>query len=211
MARCLPSATSLANVIDMVWLKRIRWVYGAAALFVVSWLGCSPGQGEPCAPDSGCAGGLLCLESVCRTADEAAELFQRRAERVEARHAARLAKEAKEVEALRLLAQSGVISTDQVERPPERPAESPTEAGPGTVRVSRTNGKAPIFAACRPDERLLAGGCRGLDTYVRISASYPSHYGATDTLGGRWNCDAQSTYVDKPLEAYALCQSTGAR
>jgi hypothetical protein len=95
--------------------------------------------------------------------------------------------------------------------PPVAETAPPLEsAGPGAIRVSQTQGRGPLFAACRADERLVGGGCWApSETYkeTAIRQSYPSHFGAVDTVGARWNCGgvATSDYAETDLVAYALC------
>lgn len=92
-----------------------------------------------------------------------------------------------------LTAQSGVVA----------PAEQPAVGGP-PVRVRRTSGQGWIFAACAATERLLGGGCDGLDICDTCSdvGSWPSHFSNVDTIGARWNCRGSGQF-----EAYALCQA----
>ena len=100
-----------------------------------------------------------------------------------------------------------------------QPVESPPDAGPGAprpgvttvaagrVRTVVTEGRRPLFAACRADERLTGGGCQlpGATT-GSVRPSYPSHVGRDDTLGAGWNCQLESQYSSLPMRAHAMCQ-----
>jgi len=148
-------------------------------------------EGERCGPalsqyEAHCVAGLSCADDgLCRSpADLAAQQAARETRREQA-----------------MLAASGVDSSE-----PDVPlAEAPLHAGPGLpVRVASARAKAhKALAACRPDERLIGGGCNASTPMLR---SFPSHFGESDTVGARWNCEATSG-GDDVLEAYALCQA----
>jgi hypothetical protein len=191
-------------------MARAPWVVLLLVLFVSVWLACDSQaehgtnhvakHGQYCAVDGDCPEGRACRRNSCRTVEEASQFDERWNQR---ELQAQMDKERA------LLDQSRVAPSKQAERPPIPSAKNASTNGAGKVRVSVTSGKAPIFAACRLDERLIGGGCRAMDLYATISQSYPSHFDPDDTHGGRWNCDALSSYTEKPLEAYALCQSLG--
>jgi hypothetical protein len=175
---------------------------------------CGAERGEHCYHDDDCAKGLTCSLSQCSTQAD-----------IEAWHAKVAAEEEakKREELLRqqdILRQSGLDPGPLVERPAEPEADRPAAesapvapGGPGAVRVVHTIAKGKdIFAACRPGERLLGGGCKlPRDSYT-ILESRPGEYSPTDTQGARWICKAyaQSWYPDDQVEAYALCQTPAA-
>lgn len=92
-----------------------------------------------------------------------------------------------------LLSQSGAID-DTAERP---------VVGGQPVKVRTASADDHAFAACRPDERLLGGGCsgghEGEDT--RHLRSWPDGFTEDDTLGARWYCLGTGR-----VNAFALCQ-----
>jgi integration host factor subunit beta len=57
-----------------------------------------------------------------------------------------------------------------------------------------------VNAACKPDERLVGGGCRA---EYPLPSSYPSGHSAEDTVGARWNCTV--SMGNHEVTAYALC------
>lgn len=108
------------------------------------------------------------------------------------------------------LAESGVTPSEHAERPaaPTPPAAPSAEAGAvRIVRVSTQGTGAWVVAACRPDERLVSGGCT-LDEPNRVLTlpSYPTSDSATDTIGARWTCGRREWTEHLKIEAYALCQ-----
>lgn len=195
---------------------RVRRAVGRCAL--VALVGASaacedkaPEGGVPCKASVECDKGFVCSDDECVKAGPGVESVEARAERwrreIEAERIADLEKQ------VDLLRQSGVEPDVAVEQPDPR-AKAPAPVTPqaargGALRVSTTKGDSPIFAACRPDERLVGGGCRATTSSIAIGASYPSEHSENDTLGARWNCEGRSDYVKKPLEAYALCRRVG--
>lgn len=154
---------------------------------------CRPrfGAGERCDPtkvsyERHCEYGLECApEGVCVTL---AELETRR----------QAAEREREAELLRA---SG-LAEERVEA--EMGAAEITQPPPGpglAVRVVHTSSRGTALAACREDERLVGGGCR---SSANVRGSYPSHAGASDTVGARWNCEAGGP---AEVEAWALCQA----
>jgi hypothetical protein len=106
----------------------------------------------------------------------------------------------------RFLEQSGVAAAaEQAPAAADDPTRPPAA---GAVRIVHTaTGRASswTFAACRPDERLVGGGCKLNDKVILTLDSYPSHGSANDTVGARWNCGSRGPGI-LDLEAYALCQ-----
>ncbi len=175
-------------------------------LCLLFFTGCSRSteKERACELDDDCKSGHACHNKRCRPWLEVKAYRDKEDKEMARRQATK--QKLKEAELLR---QSG-IQPDSSPGPAEAPLKKKvtrTRAAPGAVRVVETRGKAPIFAACRADERLIAGGCRARDSYVTIRSSYPSRHSGADTIGARWNCDGASTYVNMPMSAYALCQS----
>jgi hypothetical protein len=147
-------------------------------------------EGEACRDASHCKVPLGCGGRTCVHRDRVAAADAAAAARDEAERR----KQAAEKEA-RLLQESGVDGGPKAERAVEPP-------GPGSrVRVATGTAIGTSFAACRSDERLIGGGCKG---DVDLRASYPSAHGDQDTVGARWNCE---TARSKEIIAYALCGS----
>jgi hypothetical protein len=197
----------------------------AAWLVAIAWQGCEfkADHGERCIRETDCAEGLVCAALFCRTPGDARQIEALQEQILQQQQQSNaLAQQFKEQQLLaqaaaeqvkeqRLLAQSGVEPAKGAERPPETSPEPspPGTASIGRVRVSRTEGQPPIFAACRDDEQLVGGGCRALDLYSTVSQSFPVHFDPLSTRGARWACDARSKHVKKQIEAYALCQAIG--
>lgn len=174
-----------------------------AALLVAS-AGCDQKGGresDVCSESVPCQKGLVCYGLRCMTPGQV--LTAKRQLAAEQVIAAAVERKRQR----KLLEASGVDPASTAERPaPEVAPGEPAKAG--SIRVSHTEGKSPIFAACRADERLLGGGCQPGSTSVVVQASYPSDFDARDTLGARWNCVGGSDFSPMELQAYALCQRT---
>lgn len=172
----------------------------AALLLCAAAIGCGEkqpargGEGEPCSKERPCREGLACewITDRCRTPAYLAHQKQRYAERVRTR------REALRRQELALLKQSGVEQPAVAGELAEAPDPSAHVAG----RVAHTTGKGNLFAACRPDERLVSGGCRAITSSTSIKGSYPA--------GSRWVCEFESKYFDPGTEAYAICQHSPA-
>ncbi len=165
--------------------------------------GCEKEIGDDCtAGEDDCPDTLICYHDRCRTSAYVA--FEKK--RWAALEAA--AKDEIRHREENLLRQSGVEVVRTAEALPDGASLPPpgASAGPGAVRVARAKGTSPIFAACRPTERLLGGGCKVLSGESVLRESYPEVApGAPDTTGGRWICAIKIDRADD-LMAYALCQ-----
>jgi hypothetical protein len=147
-------------------------------------------QGQACRTSRDCSGDLRCVADRCLVEADARKEWQQ-----EAARAAAATRKARADEEARLLAESGIASTEPtVER-------GALPAGPGaTVRVVTTTAKETAFAACRAEERLVGGGCKG---DFATHNSFPSGHSSEDTVGARWNC---TTGGQVQITSYALCQ-----
>ena len=186
-------------------LARYLTAFSLIAVLGVGLLaGCSKKErGQKCYNDDECKEGLTCTMLKCWTPEDVAEWHRQLAEEQEG------AKRAEMRRNQNMLKQSGVEVAAQVERPAapaDATAVGPGAGGPGAVRVAHTKSQGKlVFAACRPEERLVGGGCLTSSDDTVLWGSYPSDFGAADTLGARWNCQGKSKYVDYELEAFALC------
>lgn len=157
---------------------------------------CEPRQeaGGWCDPrkqgnDRHCAYGLECAtDNICRTSED-----------IKLR--AVLAEHARESD---MLHKSGVEAPPMLaERAAPPPAQAPAPPAPGVaVRVVEITSEGSALAACRPEERLVGGGCF---SKTQLEATYPSHHSPEDTVGARWNCSAAFSNVE--VTAYALCEA----
>ncbi len=172
--------------------------------------------GDHCFKES-CAEGLVCHRYKCMaSADIAAyDVAEDERQRLQAEQRLIAARDKES----RLLRESGRKVAIAVEEPVAVDASkttgkaamaTPESIGAGAIRVVHTAGLAPIFAACRDDERLVSGGCSIKNSDAAITYSYPSHFSEHDTLGARWNCHGDASIVKKDMEAYALCARLGA-
>ncbi|MCX4246217.1 hypothetical protein [Paraliomyxa miuraensis] len=80
---------------------------------------------------------------------------------------------------------------------------------PGAVAIRTARGEHyHVFAACKPYERLIGGGCQ--TQHLHLRQSYPESTQPGDTIGGRWHCDFGLEDHVKPSRteqtASALCQ-----
>ncbi|MGC4091319.1 MAG: hypothetical protein QM756_26260 [Polyangiaceae bacterium] len=146
---------------------------------------CQPTGTKPGDPCGLCAVGLTCVDRQCLDPEG------------ERRHAEAKAAAARKAEAdkdAQMLAASGVDASPTAEVAAHPP-------GPGTrVRTVEVTAKLRAFAACKPDERLVGGGCRA---EYPLPSSYPSGHSAEDTVGARWNCTV--SMGNHEVTAYALC------
>lgn len=148
--------------------------------------------GERCLGTSDCAGHMPCFANACVTRERHAQLLEE--ERVKAEAAQRKAEAEKEA---RLLREGGIIDTPIAEAP-----TTMQPPGPGArIRTVTLRANGTVFAPCKPDERLVGGGCRS--TYALIE-TYSSHHGDQDTMGGRWNCGIRE--AGSEVTAFAYCQ-----
>ncbi|MBT8492476.1 MAG: hypothetical protein KJO07_05415 [Deltaproteobacteria bacterium] len=139
--------------------------------------------GEPCQRDQHCEEGNRCRSDKCVTAATAIEIDRALAQ----------------AEERKLLEESSVepeVAKAEVEK---LEAQLPPTGAGLPVRVARTRRVRKVFAACRRNERLVGGGCKGAKALLE---SFPSHSGEDDTVGARWNCTSETGAI----EAYALCQ-----
>lgn len=149
---------------------------------LVALAGCMPNNrkaGESCGGDDGwCDQGLTCHEKRCITIDA-----------WKAIEVEKLAiKEAQQIK------QAGGKAPAAETQPP---ATGP--APRGAVRVVELKDKGFAVAACRADERLIGGGCEGLE----LVADRPDRYSQVDTAGSTWRC--KSSRPENPVTAFALC------
>ncbi len=146
-----------------------------------------PHEGERCT--SSCVASR-CFEGTCMAEVAIAKLEQQR----------------KAKEEQRLLAESGIKEAPAavIEAPATTTGPRPPGAG-AQVRVAKTVATQSGFAACRTDERLIGGGCEVEKPGFRraLASSYPSGHSEQDTVGARWNCEAEARFE---VTAYALCE-----
>lgn len=147
-------------------------------------------EGDACEAEDHCLDPLTCYRWACvspatAAAGEARDLAEQRD---------RKAKENAEKTA-RMLDRAGVGSAATAEAVVHPPA-------PGSrVRTVKIVEHGHAFAACKPGERLIGGGC---DASAEVKASFPSGHSEEDTVGARWNC---RTREKAEISAYALCTS----
>lgn len=150
-------------------------------------------DGGRCHVDSHCTS-YLCVDKTCVSPEQKRQL--------EAEAAARAAEAARKAEVekeQRLLKEGGIIDTAPIAEVPTIPTALPP--GPGQrVRTVELKANGSAFAPCKRDERLIGGGCRSVQPMLE---SHPSHHGAEDTMGARWNC--RIALADYEVTAFALC------
>lgn len=167
--------------------------------------------GGDCATDYDCTDGSTCFEKKCRTpgkrgeacrydgdCDHSLGCYRKRCMAHDERKAAdtQAAIEQRKVDAAnaeKMVAQQ--TGSGVAEQPANAPP--PTTAG-GQIRTVTFSAKSYAVAACKPDERLVGGGCK----HDHVLSSYPGGGSSEDTVGGRWNCHASN---GEPVTAYALC------